>query len=127
WTSNRLPCPGLSASRSRSIVLNAPATLPTVAKDLEFALNAPIQWNPRTYLDEIRAEMPRYDELQEAAIDAIPFPPKRALELGFGTAETTRRLWERYPDCQITGLDASPEMVFHARELGWEQMRLGRI
>lgn len=90
-------------------------------------MSAQFHWNPETYLEEIRAEVPRYDELQAAAIDAIPFPPMRVLELGFGTAETTRRIWERYPECRITGLDASPEMVFKARELGWEEMRLGRI
>lgn len=90
-------------------------------------MNHQAQWNPSTYRDEIRAEIPRYEELQAAAIDAIPFPPERVLELGFGTAETTERIWERYPECRITGLDASPEMVFHARQLGWEEMRLGRI
>jgi tRNA (cmo5U34)-methyltransferase len=90
-------------------------------------LNAQFHWNPETYLEMIRAEVPRYDELQQAAIEAIPFEPKRILELGFGTAETTERIWERYPDCRITGLDSSPEMVFKARELGWEEMRLGRI
>lgn len=83
--------------------------------------------DPDTYLDAIRADVPRYDELQAAAIDAIPFAPKRVLELGFGTAETTQRLWERYPEARITGLDSSPGMVFKARELGWEEMRLGRI
>lgn len=84
-------------------------------------------WDPDSYLERIHAEVPRYDELQERAIDAIPFPPRRVLELGFGTAETTRRIWERYPDARITGLDSSPEMVFKARALGWEEMRLGRI
>lgn len=88
---------------------------------------AQFHWTPDEYLDLIRAEVPRYEELQERTIDAIPFAPKRVLELGFGTAETTHRLWERYPDCRITGLDSSPEMVFRARELGWEEMRLGRI
>jgi tRNA (cmo5U34)-methyltransferase len=75
----------------------------------------------------IRADLPRYDELQEAAIEAIPFAPVKVLELGFGTAETTRRIWERYPQARITGIDSSPEMVFRARELGWEEMRLGRM
>ena len=75
----------------------------------------------------IRADLPRYDELQEAAIDAIPFAPARVLELGFGTAETTNRIWERYPEARITGIDSTPEMVFRARELGWEEMRLGRM
>lgn len=75
----------------------------------------------------IRADLPRYDELQAAAIDAIPFEPARVLELGFGTAETTRRIWERYPSARITGIDSTSEMVFRARELGWEEMRLGRM
>lgn len=88
---------------------------------------ARLHWNPDTYLEQIRAEVPRYDELQEATIEAIPFAPARVLELGFGTAETTRRLWERYPESRITGLDSSPEMVFKARQLGWEEMRLARI
>jgi len=90
-------------------------------------MSAQFHWDPETYLDLIRAEVPRYDELQDAAIDAIPFAPVRVLELGFGTAETTRRLLDRYPDVRISGLDSSPEMVFKARELGWEDLRLGRI
>lgn len=88
---------------------------------------AQYHFSPATYEEMIRADLPRYDELQQAAIDAIPFEPARVLELGFGTAETTRRIWERYPDTRITGIDSSPEMVFRARELGWEEMRLGRM
>jgi tRNA (cmo5U34)-methyltransferase len=82
--------------------------------------------DPETYLDEIRADIPRYDELQEATIEAIPFPPTRVLELGVGTGETTRRLLERYPDAEVTGLDSQPEMVFKAREHGIE-VRLARM
>ena len=43
---------------------------------------AQFQWNPDTYLEEIRGEIPRYDELQRAAVKAIPFAPERVLELG---------------------------------------------
>jgi len=82
--------------------------------------------DPETYLDEIRADVPHYDELQEATIEAIPFSPRRVLELGVGTGETTRRLLERYPDAEVTGLDAHPEMVFKARELAIE-VRLARM
>ncbi len=82
--------------------------------------------NPETYLDEIRAEMPRYDELQDETIEAIPFTPRRVLELGVGTGETARRLRARYPDAELTGLDSQPEMVFKARELGIE-VRLARM
>ena len=58
---------------------------------------AQFHWDPETYLELIHSEVPRYDELQDQAIAAIPFPPKRVLELGFGTAETTNRIWERHP------------------------------
>ena len=83
-------------------------------------------WDPETYLDWVRGEVPRYDELQERAIEAIPFAPERVLELGIGTAETTRRLLDHYPDAEVTGLDSSAEMAFRARELGID-VRLARM
>jgi tRNA (cmo5U34)-methyltransferase len=89
-------------------------------------VRSPLDWNPDTYLDEIRAEVPRYAELQDQAVDAIPFAPARVLELGIGTGETTRRVLERYPDADVVGLDSSPEMVFRAREMGIE-VRLARM
>jgi tRNA (cmo5U34)-methyltransferase len=85
------------------------------------------RWDPEGYLGMIHSEVPKYDELQERTVAAIPFPPKRVLELGVGTAETTRRIWDAYPEARITGIDSSPEMVFKARELDWEDLRLGRI
>lgn len=90
-------------------------------------MSAQFHWNPETYLEEIRGQVPRFDELQDAAIEAIPFPPERVLELGIGTGETTRRLLARYPDARVTGLDSNPEMVFRARELPVEEVRLARM
>ncbi len=87
---------------------------------------AQFHFEPERYLELIRAEVPRYDELQDAAIDAIEGSPRTVLELGVGTGETTRRLLERHPEARVTGLDASPEMLFRARELGIET-RLARI
>lgn len=81
---------------------------------------------PSSYLAQMRADVPRYDELQDQAIAAIPFAPRRVLELGIGTAETTRRIVAAYPDAQITGLDSSPEMVFRAREM-LEDVQLARM
>ena len=89
-------------------------------------MSAQFHLDPETYLDSIRAEVPRYDELQERTIEAIPFPPRRVLELGVGTGETARRLLARYPDAELTGLDSEPEMVFKAREQGIE-VRLARM
>ena len=82
--------------------------------------------NPETYLEEIRAEVPRFDELQRATVDAIPFPPDRVLELGMGTGETTRVLLEAYPDAWVIGLDSSPEMVFHLRQ-EYDDVQLARM
>lgn len=83
-------------------------------------------WTPETYLEMIREEVPRYDELQEQAVAAIPFAPDRVLELGMGTGETTRRLLEAYPDAWVIGLDASPQMVFRARE-SYDDVQLARM
>jgi tRNA (cmo5U34)-methyltransferase len=80
-------------------------------------VSAQFHSEPDTYLERIRADVPRFDELQDAAVAAIPFPPRRVLELGIGTGETTRRLLGAHPEAKVTGLDSSPEMVFRAREL----------
>ncbi|HET8975197.1 MAG TPA: methyltransferase domain-containing protein [Solirubrobacterales bacterium] len=87
---------------------------------------AQFHWNPDTYLEQIRAEVPRFDELQEAAVAAIPFAPARVLELGMGTGETTRHLLEAYPDAWVVGLDSSPEMVFHLRR-EYDDVQLARM
>jgi tRNA (cmo5U34)-methyltransferase len=89
-------------------------------------VSAQFHWTPETYLETIRAEVPRFDELQDQAVAAIGEPPGRVLELGVGTGETTRRLLAAYPEAEVTGLDSSPEMVFRARELGIEA-RLARM
>lgn len=83
-------------------------------------------WTPEAYLERIRSQIPRYDELQEQAIAAIPFPPARVLELGMGTGETTRRLIEAHPDAWVVGLDASPDMVFRARQT-YDDVQLARM
>jgi tRNA (cmo5U34)-methyltransferase len=83
-------------------------------------------WTPDEYLTRIRTRIPRYDELQEQAVAAIPFPPERVLELGMGTGETTRRLIEAYPDSWVIGLDSSPDMVFRARQT-YDDVQLARM
>lgn len=83
-------------------------------------------WKPETYSELIRSEVPRYDELQQQAIAAIPFPPERVLELGMGTGETTRCLLEAYPDAWVIGLDSSADMVFRARE-NYDDVQLARM
>ena len=83
-------------------------------------------WTPDVYLGRIRSQIPRYDELQEQSVGAIPFPPERVLELGMGTGETTRRLIEAYPEAWVIGLDSSPDMVFRARQ-SYDDVQLARM
>ena len=83
-------------------------------------------WTPDEYLARIRARIPRYDELQEQAVAAVPFPPERVLELGMGTGETTRRLIEAFPEAWVIGLDSSPDMVFRARQT-YDDVQLARM
>ena len=83
-------------------------------------------WTPDEYLERIRDRIPRYEELQEEAIRAIPFPPERVLELGMGTGETTRRLIEAHPQAWVVGLDSSPDMVFRARQT-YDDVQLARM
>lgn len=83
-------------------------------------------WTPEIYLERIRTQIPRYDDLQEEAIAAVPFPPERVLELGMGTGETTRRLIAAFPDAWVIGLDSSPDMVFRARQ-SYDDVQLARM
>jgi tRNA (cmo5U34)-methyltransferase len=83
-------------------------------------------WKPEVYPERIRAEVPGYDDLQAQSVAAIPFAPERVLELGMGTGETTRRLIAAFPDAWVIGLDASPDMVFRARQ-SYDDVQLARM
>jgi tRNA (cmo5U34)-methyltransferase len=43
-----------------------------------------------------------------------------------GTGETTRRLIEAHPEAWVIGLDASPDMVFRARQ-SYDDVQLARM
>jgi tRNA (cmo5U34)-methyltransferase len=74
-------------------------------------------FRPERYLELMRSELPKYDELQDVAAAATEgVDARRVLELGVGTGETTRRVLARYPDAEIVGIDASAEMLGRARE-----------
>ena len=63
----------------------------------------------------MRAEVPGYDLLQEAAAAATGAGAGRILELGTGTGETARRVLDLHPDADLVGLDASARMLERAR------------
>jgi tRNA (cmo5U34)-methyltransferase len=88
-------------------------------------------WRPDAYLDEIRAEIPRYDELQERAVEATRGVEVRsALELGIGTGETAKRVLAVHPATRLVGIDGNEAMLASARDaLPGEraELRLSRL
>ena len=73
-------------------------------------------WRPDLYPDEIRAEIPRYDELQDRVLKATGgIRVRQALELGVGTGETTRRLLAAHHRATIVGVDGNEQMLAAAR------------
>lgn len=74
-------------------------------------------WQPDSYLTLMRREVPDYERLQDETVAATGTDAKRVLELGTGTGETARRVLQRHPSAVLVGLDASGEMLEHARAL----------
>jgi tRNA (cmo5U34)-methyltransferase len=72
-------------------------------------------WDPSTYLALMAREVPAYERLQQAAIEASGDEAKRVLELGVGSGETARRVLARHPRARLVGIDASPAMLAAAR------------
>ncbi len=53
-----------------------------------------------------------------AALEAVPDPPRRVLDVGTGTGRVARVAQERWPSAQVTGVDVSAAMIDEARRLG---------
>ena len=53
-----------------------------------------------------------------AALDALTVVPARVLDVGTGTGAVARLVGERWPDAEVTGVDASKGMIDEARRLG---------
>lgn len=82
-----------------------------------------------TYLAAVRAEVPAYDEFQDAVAEAAGcVAVRRVLELGIGTGETAHRVLQRQPSARLVAIDASTEMVRLASQAFPEaDVRVGRI
>ena len=87
------------------------------------------EWDPDTYLAEMAAEIPGYEELQEAVVAATAEAHlTRVLELGTGTGETALRVRAGHPKATWVGIDASEAMLARARErLPDADLRLQRL
>jgi len=78
---------------------------------------ADYEWNPETYLATMLAEIPGYEQLQDAVASAtVGVDVQSVLELGTGTGETAIRVLARHPGARWTGIDSSPAMLERARE-----------
>lgn len=81
-------------------------------------------WDPDAYLEMVRREVPDYDRVQDelaGATDGVD--ARRVLELGTGSGVTSRRVLERHPHAQLTGVDSSEHMLA-AADLPGADLRL---
>jgi len=73
-------------------------------------------FDPDTYLDMVRSEVPDYEQLQEEVARAAgEVRAATILDLGTGTGETLRRIAAQHPDAQLVGVDESEGMLAAAR------------
>jgi L-threonylcarbamoyladenylate synthase len=85
------------------------------ADALERALAHQFHFDPSTYDEVIRADVPAFERFEDAVADAGGAGALRILELGTGTGETAARLLERHPEAALVGIDESVTMLEHAR------------
>jgi L-threonylcarbamoyladenylate synthase len=75
------------------------------------ALGWQFHFDPATYTEMIRADVPEYDRFQDELVSASGAGARQILELGTGTGETARRLLARHPGASLVGVDVNPEML----------------
>jgi tRNA (cmo5U34)-methyltransferase len=98
--------------------------------ELGRALVGQFHFDPASYADWIRADLPSYDRLQdEVAIASGDGEVRRILDLGVGTGETARRVLARHPGARLVGIDESSAMVSAARGSleGSAELRVGML
>jgi tRNA (cmo5U34)-methyltransferase len=83
--------------------------------EVRTALQWQFHFDPATYPDMIRKDIPAYDRLQDELAHATGGGARRMLELGTGTGETAGRLLARHPEADLVGIDESITMLGEAR------------
>jgi L-threonylcarbamoyladenylate synthase len=82
---------------------------------LAAALAHQFHFDPSTYDEVIRADVPAFERFEDAVAGASGAGARRILELGTGTGETAARLLARHPEAVLVGIDESVTMLEHAR------------
>jgi tRNA (cmo5U34)-methyltransferase len=83
-------------------------------------------FDPGTYLESMRADIPVFDELQEETVRATEgIDARDVLELGVGTGETARRVLARHRGARLVGIDESEAMLAAADLEG--DLRVSRL
>jgi tRNA threonylcarbamoyl adenosine modification protein (Sua5/YciO/YrdC/YwlC family) len=94
------------------------------------ALGGQFHFNPDTYEEMIRADVPDYDAFQDALVDVSGDGVRSILELGTGTGVTAGRLLARHPDASLVGIDESESMLAAAARMlpgARVDLRVGRL
>jgi tRNA (cmo5U34)-methyltransferase len=83
-------------------------------------------FDPSTYLESMRADIPVFDELQEETARATEAVAARdILELGVGTGMTAKRVLAAHPQARLVGIDESEAMLAEADLAG--DLRVARL
>jgi tRNA (cmo5U34)-methyltransferase len=77
----------------------------------------PYEFDPATYLDVMRAELPAYDRLQAAVGAATAgVAVSSVLDLGTGTGETLAAVLAQHPGATVRAVDKNEGMLAAARQ-----------
>jgi tRNA (cmo5U34)-methyltransferase len=83
-------------------------------------------FDPSTYLENMRTDIPVFDELQEETARATEgIAARDILELGVGTGMTARRVLAGHPQARLVGIDESEAMLAEADIAG--DLRVSRL
>ena len=87
----------------------------------EAALGVALGWqfhfDPATYTEEIRADVPEYDRFQDELVERERRPARGgSWSWGPAPARRPRRLIARHPGASLVGVDVNPEMLAAAGE-----------